>query len=103
MDLNTEHRANCRTPCNEDIHLTITNNKSTDPKKNRQTVIAKVMDISATGMGIASNLKLSKNQFINFDQNQPNWQLPEKGIVVWSYKHDSNYRAGLEFIIPEGQ
>ncbi len=98
MDIGHEKRHNARTPCNEEISFTL-------PVDNGEIAIgqARILDISATGMGIISNLQLNKDQAIYFTPNQPGWELPPKGVVIWSYKEVKGCRAGLEFILSEAK
>jgi len=104
MDLNIEEkRSTPRTPCNENICFSISNNGALKEKQPQEAIIAKVIDISATGMGIATNAKLGKDLTIQFTKDQPNWELPDLGVIVWCYRHNSIYRAGIEFIAPEGK
>ncbi len=103
MNFTTEQRNKLRTPCNENIRFYINDGTPLNSGANQQPITATVVDISATGMGVATDLMLNKNQSIFFDKHQPNWELPDEGIVVWSYKQNSGYRAGLEFVMSEGK
>ena len=96
MKLQTEQRNNSRRPCDEDINVIIAKN---DSSSNPQPITARTFDISATGIGIIINTVLKKNHMVWFPKDQPNWQLPDKGVVVWSFKDGVNCRVGLEFIL----
>ena len=93
--MNVNNRKNKRTPCNEEIKFVMSTTDGRDDK----TITATVVDISATGLGIAIDIMLKKDQPLQFDQTQPKWSLPEQGVVVWSFKGSAGYRAGLEFIV----
>ncbi len=103
MKLSTiDKRGQVRAPHHEIISFSVSN--TTDASRETPTTItAQIIDISATGMGIATDLMLSKNQTIEFKKNQPNWELPDAGVVVWSYKQNNGCRAGIEFIDSEGK
>lgn len=58
-----------------------------------------VFDISATGMGLNSELALHQGQVIHFDPTQPKWSLPARGLIVWSVQRPSGCRLGLEFLL----
>ena len=93
--MNVNNRKNKRTPCNEEIKFVMSTTDGRDDK----TITATVVDISATGLGIAIDIMLKKDQPLQFDQTQPKWSLPEQGVVVWSFKGSDGYRAGLEFVV----
>lgn len=93
-----EKRAAKRLPNNMPILFTISHGdepSSDDNERQNATII----DISSTGMGIFTTSHIQTGQFVSFVKNQPNWELPPKGLVVWSLKHGAGFRVGLEFIL----
>lgn len=96
MDFTSEQRSQARRPCNEAVKIVIAEESPGAPTS---PITATVVDISSTGMGVSLNFSLKKGQTIAFEKNQPNWDLPSKGLVVWSYIQNSRCRAGLEFIL----
>ncbi len=100
MDFTAEKRTSARTPIDETVDIYIIDQKSEDDSTpNSDTFTASVIDISPTGIGLTSNVSLNKGAIIGFKKGQVNWDLPAKGVVVWSYSHKSGYRAGIEFIL----
>ncbi len=96
MRLAEEKRRSIRTPNHEMIRFAIDDGTPETSKP----FTGEIIDISATGMGISTDFTLKQNQIVQFKQNQPNWEFPKNGLVVWSYKQDNGCRAGIEFIIP---
>jgi hypothetical protein len=94
----SEKRASKRLPNNIPILFTVSHaDKAGHDVHERQN--ANIIDISSTGMGIFTTSHITTGQFVTFVKNQPNWELPPKGLVVWSLKHGTGFRAGLEFIL----
>lgn len=91
MDNNAEKRGAARTLFDLEIEFTLAESA---------VISAQIIDLSATGMGIITETKLHKGQIINFVKEQPQWELPESAIVIWSLTSKSGSRAGLEFIEP---
>jgi hypothetical protein len=56
-----------------------------------------VIDINTTGMGIESSVPLSVGQSIFVDDNQPEWDLPKHGVVMWAFHTNDGFRAGIKF------
>jgi len=90
-----ENRSEEREECN----AVVTFLTQETPGEEHRPVEAQVIDISPTGMGVSTTVALKQKQEILFPKNQENWQLPEKGLVVWSFKQGNNFRAGIEFIL----
>lgn len=95
MNSNPEKRVNTRQPWNEDIDIIYS---GTEPSS-LKTITARTFDISSTGIGIIIPTILKKGHIILFAKNQEKWQLPDKGVVIWSFKNGSNYKVGLEFLL----
>ena len=57
-----------------------------------------VVDINDNGMGIACLVPLKVGQQIVFAGNQQNWELPERGVVMWTFKASNGFRAGIKFL-----
>lgn len=94
----TEKRASKRLPQNIPIQFTTTNTDAGgDAFPERQN--ATIIDISATGMGIFTTTHITTGQFVDFVKDQPHWELPPKGLVVWCLKHGTGFRVGLEFVM----
>ena len=58
----------------------------------------RVTDISDSGMGITCSQQLNVGQNINFLPNKLEWDLPPRGIVMWTFKDNNSFRAGIKFI-----
>lgn len=56
-----------------------------------------VLDINSSGMGIACNMPLSVGQFVFFNDDQPEWDLPKHGVVMWTFQDSDGFRAGIKF------
>lgn len=56
-----------------------------------------VLDINTTGMGIACCIPLSVGQSVYFHDDQPEWDLPKHGIVMWTFQDNDGFRAGIKF------
>lgn len=57
-----------------------------------------VLDINDSGMGVTCLAPLKTGQHILFNSNQGGWDIPEKGIVMWTYKTSYGFRAGIKFV-----
>jgi len=99
MNQETDKRGNARTPCNENILFALDVDEVAGAEGRSADITATVIDISATGMGLATEIMLKKGQSILFPTDQPNWQLPTSGTIVWSYRRGDGCRAGLEFVL----
>lgn len=56
-----------------------------------------VLDINTAGMGIACSVALSVGQMVFFTNDQPEWNLPKLGIVMWTFQNNDGFRAGIKF------
>ena len=56
-----------------------------------------VLDINTAGMGIACTVPLNVGQSIFFTGDQPEWNLPKRGIVMWTFQDSDGFRAGIKF------
>lgn len=56
-----------------------------------------VLDINTTGMGIACSIPLGVGQYVYFHDDQPEWDLPKHGIVMWTFQDNDGFRAGIKF------
>ena len=98
MTLTSEKRASKRLPKDTPILFTLSQPQSlADDRCESQN--ATILDISSTGMGIFTTCHISTGQVVNFVKDQPHWELPSQGVVVWSLKHGAGFRVGLEFIL----
>lgn len=61
---------------------------------------AEVLDLSASGMGLATDAPLETGQFVKFVKKQKKIadQLPESGIVMWTLESSDGFRAGVKFV-----
>lgn len=61
---------------------------------------AAVLDLSETGMGLATDSPLETGQFVKFVKKQKKIanQLPESGIVMWTLESSDGFRAGVKFV-----
>ncbi len=98
MSLASEKRASQRVPQNTPLLFTI-NKPDVHGRALNEHKKATIADISATGMGIFTTTQVSTGQLVYFVKNQPHWELPAKGLVVWCLKHETGFRVGLEFIM----
>ncbi len=57
-----------------------------------------VLDINDSGMGITCTSPLKVGHHIQFDDTKEDWDLPEQGIVMWTFKSTYHFRAGIKFI-----
>ena len=99
MTAPSEKRTSQRVPKNTPILFTIHGPNDGGGDQPQESQNATIVDISATGMGIFTTTHVKTGQFINFIKDQPHWQLPAKGLVVWCLKHGAGFRAGLEFVM----
>ena len=99
MNTTTEKRASRRVPQNTPILFTIDRPDDLLGEEALAHQNATIIDISATGMGIFTTTPISTGQFVNFVKDQPHWELPDRGVVVWCLKHGPGFRAGLEFVM----
>nr|MBF0221217.1 hypothetical protein [Desulfobulbaceae bacterium] len=65
-----------------------------DGKTQHQTHI---LDINDSGMGVTCEVMLKVGQQISFSDNQTEWDLPESGIVMWTFQANDGFRAGIKF------
>jgi len=91
-----EKRASKRLPQNLPIQFTIADATARELQERQN---ATIIDISATGMGIFTTTHITTGQFIDFVKDQPHWELPPQGLVVWCLKHGTGFRVGLEFVM----
>ena len=63
----------------------------------KTTYEVSVVDINATGMGITSTVPLNVGQSVFFENNQPEWDLPKYGVVMWTFHDPDGMRAGIKF------
>lgn len=56
-----------------------------------------ILDINDSGMGVTCEVMLQVGQKIIFSENQTEWDLPESGIVMWTFKANDGFRAGIKF------
>ena len=68
-----------------------------NPPPNRYHEMS-VMDINENGMGITCLAPLKVGQHIIFTDNNHEWELPEKGVVMWTFNNNEGFRAGIKFI-----
>ena len=57
-----------------------------------------VLDINASGMGITCEIPLNVGQQVVFTNDQLEWDLPEQGVVMWTFKANDGFRAGIKFL-----
>ncbi len=69
-----------------------------DPHPGKNTHEITILDINDTGMGIICEFHLKVEQVVYFTDEQSQWDLPDQGLVVWTFKTDDGYRAGIKFI-----
>lgn len=98
MPQTNEKRTAKRLPNNMPILFTIGANDGPDSHPHERKN-ATIIDISSTGMGIFTTSHIQTGQFVTFVKDQPKWELPPKGLVVWSLKHGTGFRVGLEFVL----
>jgi len=60
------------------------------------TLSAKIVDISAGGIGIISEKDLQPGQTLNFEPH-PHINLPNSGIVIWTVTGIEGIRSGIHF------
>jgi len=56
-----------------------------------------VLDINDSGMGITCEHPLKVGQTIKFIGDKLDFDVPEQGTVMWTFKADSNFQAGIKF------
>ncbi len=57
-----------------------------------------VLDINDSGMGVISLQPLKVGQEIAFDNEQDDWDLPNKGVVTWVFRASYGFRVGIKFL-----
>ncbi|HFQ81617.1 MAG TPA: PilZ domain-containing protein [Desulfobacterales bacterium] len=57
-----------------------------------------VLDINDSGMGVISLQPLKVGQEIIFDTEQDDWDLPNKGVVMWVFRASYGFRVGIKFL-----
>jgi len=57
-----------------------------------------VVDINDAGMGIICHHPLKVGQSIHFPHDEHGWDLPDKGVVMWTFKSSEGFRAGIKFV-----
>ena len=57
-----------------------------------------VMDINDSGMKVSCDLQLSVGQTIALSGNQMAWDLPDQGVVMWTFKANEEFQAGIKFL-----
>jgi hypothetical protein len=67
------------------------------PPPNNKIIIT-LLDINDRGMGITCINPLKVGQHILFGSQHNNMDLPEKGVVMWTFKTNYSFRAGIKFI-----
>lgn len=56
-----------------------------------------ILDINNAGIGIACGVQLHVGQHIFFNDGHPEWDFPQYGIVMWTFKNNDGFRAGIKF------
>ncbi len=57
-----------------------------------------ILDINDSGMGITCMAPLKVGQHLLFNNQEEDWELPEKGVVMWTFKANYKLRAGIKFV-----
>lgn len=57
-----------------------------------------VLDINDSGMGISCLSQLKVGQQVYFTHNQLDWDLPQSGVIMWTFKAMDGFRAGIKFL-----
>ena len=57
-----------------------------------------VVDINDNGMGITCSQQLKVGQALNFTSEGQDWDLPARGVVMWTFKASDGFRAGIKFL-----
>lgn len=57
-----------------------------------------ILDINDSGMGITCMAPLKVGQHLLFNNLEEDWELPEKGVVMWTFKENYKFRAGIKFV-----
>lgn len=70
----------------------------TGPSSQQERHEFSVIDINDSGVGITCTAHLKVGQAIYFIDNKLEWDLPEKGVVMWTFKAPDGFRAGIKFI-----
>jgi len=74
--------------------ITVVIGEEDNPENHHQI---SVLDINDSGMGITCDHPLKVGQTIKFIENQLDWEVPERGTVMWTFKADDNFQAGIKF------
>jgi len=56
-----------------------------------------VLDINDSGMGVTCNYPLTVGQTIEFIEEQLDWEVPACGVVMWTFKANEGFQAGIQF------
>jgi len=62
-----------------------------------ETVEARLLNISDTGMAVRTDQELVLGQLVTI-ATQSREKIPHRAVVMWSCKDDPGYRAGLRFV-----
>ena len=103
MTIQRENRTVLAKPHDNSRELPVINVqvRSKNHSNSATTVIPiQVLDINSNGMGISCEALLEVGQKVLFLENDFEWDLPEKGVVMWTYKDQNSFRAGIQFILP---
>ena len=80
--------------------ITIEIEHTRSAKESQTTLTTYVLDINNSGMGITCKTLLEVGQTITFKDNDLDWDLPAKGVVMWTFKSQDGFRAGIKFTLP---
>jgi len=57
-----------------------------------------VLDINDSGMGITCDIQLKVGQRVNFLGDPMECDMPDQGVVMWTFRASDGFRAGIKFI-----
>lgn len=65
------------------------------------SIQGKIIDISKTGLGLATDIPLQPGQFIKFNDRRNKSEFPEAGIIMWTAESHEGFQAGVKKILSD--
>jgi len=69
-----------------------------DTTNSAREEVLSLLDINDLGMGVTCEFHLQVGQSVKFLKNQTEWDLPEQGVVMWTFKANEGFQAGIKFL-----
>jgi len=69
-----------------------------DDSGSTETHELSVIDINDSGMGVTCDFPLKVGHQIKFLEKEMEWNLPTFGVVMWTFKENKGFKAGIKFL-----